>query len=93
MAGLEGVHCTNQCLLVLTEGERLEELTPYTAEDLALLYPNPQLDANHIFIESFVQVGTALLPWVVAGLEGVHCTDLDTLTGPKGGRIRGSPLH
>ncbi len=29
----------------------------------------------------------------VAGLEGVHCTNQDTLTGPKGGRIRGSPLY
>ena len=26
-------------------------------------------------------------------LEGVHCSSQDTLTGPKGGRIRGSPEH
>ncbi len=29
----------------------------------------------------------------VAGLEGVQCTNQDTLTGPKGGRIRGNPLY
>ncbi len=29
----------------------------------------------------------------VAGLEGVHCTNQDTLTGPKSGWIRGSPLY
>ncbi len=29
----------------------------------------------------------------MAGLEGVHCTNQDTLTGPKGSRIRGSPLY
>ena len=28
----------------------------------------------------------------MAGLEGVHCNQ-DTLTGPKGGRIRGSSIH
>lgn len=39
-----------------TEEETLEELTPYTEEDLSLLYPNPQLDANQFFIDNFVKV-------------------------------------
>ena len=29
----------------------------------------------------------------VTGLEGVHCTNQDTLIGPKDDRIRGSPLY
>ena len=30
---------------------------------------------------------------MVAGLEGIHCTNQDTQTGPKGGWIRFSPLY
>ena len=29
----------------------------------------------------------------MTGLERVHCTNQDTLAGPKGGQIRGSPLY
>ena len=33
-----------------------DDLTPFTEEDLSLMYVNPQLVANQEFIESFMKV-------------------------------------
>jgi len=33
-----------------------EDTVPYSEEELAALYPNPQLDANEEFIDYFIKV-------------------------------------
>ena len=39
-----------------TEEECEDELTPFSEEDLAILYPNRQLDTNSLFVDNFLQV-------------------------------------
>lgn len=34
----------------------IEDTMPYNEDELAALYPNPQLDANEQFIEYFIHV-------------------------------------
>lgn len=34
----------------------IEDTVPYNEEELAALYPNPQLDANEQFIDYFIKV-------------------------------------
>jgi len=34
----------------------MDDTVPYTEEELAVLYPNPQLDANKQFIDQFIKV-------------------------------------
>ena len=34
----------------------MDDTVPYTEEELAALYPNPQLDANKQFIDQFIKV-------------------------------------
>ena len=44
-------------LLLLTVGTTdMEDTVPYNEDELAALYPNPQLDANEQFIDYFIQV-------------------------------------
>jgi len=40
---------------IIEEQEVIEEMTPFSEQDLATLYPNPQLDANPLFIDHFIQ--------------------------------------
>ena len=34
----------------------MDDTVPYTEEELATLYPNPQLDVNERFIDQFIKV-------------------------------------
>ena len=34
----------------------VDDTVPYTEEELAALYPNPQLDANEQYIDQFIKV-------------------------------------
>ena len=36
----------------------LEDLVPYSEEDLTLFSPNPQLDSNQLFIDNFLTVSS-----------------------------------
>ena len=51
------IHLTHN-IFTSTEQEVLEKLTPFSEQELAALYPNPQLDANPLFVDLFIQVGT-----------------------------------
>ena len=42
------------CLIV--EATDIEDTVPYNEEELAALYPNPQLEANEQFIDYFIKV-------------------------------------
>ena len=40
----------------LAEQEYMEEMLPFTEEDLSILYPNPQLDSQSVFVDTFIRV-------------------------------------
>lgn len=46
----------NYLLVATMHDEANEDLSPFTEEDLALLYVNPQLIANQEFVENFIKV-------------------------------------
>ena len=49
------------CLIV--EATDIEDTVTYNEEELAALYPNPQLEANEQFIDYFIKVSdTNLFP-------------------------------
>ena len=39
-----------------SESEYLEEMQPFTEEDLSILYPNPQLDTQTVLEDTFIRV-------------------------------------
>ena len=41
---------------IIVETTDIEDAVPYNEEELAALYPNPQLDANEQFIDYFIKV-------------------------------------
>ena len=42
--------------LLIVEATDIEDTVPYNEEELAALYPNPQLEANEQFIDYFIKV-------------------------------------
>ena len=42
--------------LLIVEVTDIEDTVPYNEEELAALYPNPQLEANEQFIDYFIKV-------------------------------------
>ena len=51
-----------------------EDLTPFTEEDLALMYVNPQLVANQEFVENFIRVSQHACTW-----DTIHCIPTHTI--------------
>ena len=43
-----------------------EDTIPYNEEEVAALYPNPQLDANEEFIEYFIKVSEKFLSYILS---------------------------
>ena len=44
------------CTPATSESEYLEEMQPFTEEDLSILYPNPQLDTQTVLEDTFIRV-------------------------------------
>ena len=54
------------CTPVTSESEYLEEMQPFTEEDLSILYPNPQLDTQTVLEDTFIRVRkVAVVPSLV----------------------------
>ena len=58
------MHNNNMCTHQLAESEYLEEMQPFTEEDLSILYPNPQLDTRTVLEDTFIRVSTALVSYL-----------------------------
>ena len=56
-----------------SECEYVEEMQPYSEEDLSIFYPNPQLDTQSVLVDTFIRVS-----WMKGcGLGGVcDCTSV-----------------
>ena len=52
----------------------MEDLVPFTEEDLALLYPNPQLDAQPLFVDNFIKVCVCVCVCVHACMDMHTCS-------------------
>lgn len=54
------------CTPATSESEYLEEMQPFTEEDLSILYPNPQLDTQTVLEDTFIRVRkVAVVPSLV----------------------------
>ena len=47
--------------------EMNQKLIPYTEDDLALMYLNPQLAANQEFVENFIRVSIIIYMYICMG--------------------------
>ena len=47
--------------------EMNQKLIPYTEDDLALMYLNPQLAANQEFVENFIRVSIIIYMYICIG--------------------------
>ena len=50
------VHLLKSC--VTEQQEFIEEMEPFSEEDLAILYPNAQLDNQNVFVDAFIRVSS-----------------------------------
>ena len=48
--------CTCTRMHLIAEQEYMEEMQPFTEEDLSILYPNAQLDTQSVLVDTFIRV-------------------------------------
>ena len=47
---------------IAAEQEYMEEMQPFTEEDLSILYPNAQLDTQSVLVDTFIRVRNTRIP-------------------------------
>ena len=68
------------------ESEYIEEMQPFTEEDLSILYPNPQLDTQTLLVDTFIRVrnmsASACMVALIVTIIGCNkCSIIRNLSG------------